>query len=272
MRTIRRLFITGLILLASASFAVEQVTPPEDYAAPPANAIKYSDGLHFIVLRPGSDEQVSEDYVQFEMTAWTRADGETRFNAAEDGESTQSISALAAYLPGFATAINAMTIGEQRRWWIDADLLLPAWGEFVPGDYTFDVALNGQLPPLAAPDNVAQAPADAVTTSSGLRYVVLKPGTGEVNPVESDTVTTHYSGWTTDGAMFDSSVMRGEPADFPVNGLIAGMTEGLMTMVVGEKKRFWIPQDLAYGETPRSGAPRGELVFDVELLEIKPAD
>jgi len=72
--------------------------------------------------------------------------------------------------------------------------------------------------------------------------------------------------------MFDSSIMRGEPASFPLNGVIKGWTEGLQLMVVGEKRRFWIPADLAYGETPqRPGAPSGDLCFDVELLEFAPA-
>jgi peptidylprolyl isomerase len=79
----------------------------------------------------------------------------------------------------------------------------------------------------------------------------------------------HYTGWTTDGKMFDSSVARGEPATFPLNGVIKGWTEGVQLMVVGEKRRFWIPGNLAYDNSPRPGAPKGMLVFDVELLAIK---
>ena len=82
-------------------------------------------------------------------------------------------------------------------------------------------------------------------------------------------VEVHYSGWTTDGKMFDSSVTRGEPATFPLNGVIPGWTEGVQLMVVGEKTRFWIPGNLAYDNSPRPGAPTGTLVFDVELLSIK---
>jgi peptidylprolyl isomerase len=79
-------------------------------------------------------------------------------------------------------------------------------------------------------------------------------------------VTVHYTGWTTDGKMFDSSVSRGQPATFPLNKVIAGWTEGVQLMVEGEKTRFWIPQNLAY--QGQAGAPRGMLVFDVELLKI----
>lgn len=122
---------------------------------------------------------------------------------------------------------------------------------------------------LPAPEDVAAPPADAQKTASGLAYKVLKQGTGKEHPKAEDTVEVHYTGWTTDGKMFDSSVMRGQPAVFPLNAVIKGWTEGLQLMVEGEKARFWIPAGLAYGEKPtRPGAPAGMLVFDVELLEI----
>jgi peptidylprolyl isomerase len=122
---------------------------------------------------------------------------------------------------------------------------------------------------LPAPADVAAAPADAARTASGLASRVLRPGTGTEHPTATSRVRVHYTGWTTDGRMFDSSVTRGEPAEFPLNGVIAGWTEGLQLMVVGEQRRFWIPGNLAYGETPRRpGMPYGTLVFDVELLGI----
>ena len=123
---------------------------------------------------------------------------------------------------------------------------------------------------IPAPADVAAAPADAVKTASGLASKVLKKGTGTEKPGATDMVTVHYTGWTTDGKMFDSSVQRGSPAQFPLNGVIKGWTEGVALMVVGEKRRFWIPGNLAYGDTPkRPGAPAGTLVFDVELIGIK---
>ncbi|MGB0591631.1 MAG: FKBP-type peptidyl-prolyl cis-trans isomerase [Myxococcota bacterium] len=125
---------------------------------------------------------------------------------------------------------------------------------------------------LPAPPDVAAAPADATKTDSGLAFKVLNKGTGTEKPAAEDTVKVHYTGWTTDGKMFDSSVKRGKPTEFPLNGVIKGWTEGVGLMTVGEKRRFWIPGNLAYGETPRRpGAPAGTLVFDVELLEIKKA-
>jgi FKBP-type peptidyl-prolyl cis-trans isomerase len=119
---------------------------------------------------------------------------------------------------------------------------------------------------IAAPPDVAAPPADAQKTASGLAYKVLQKGTGTEHPTATSTVTVHYSGWTTDGKMFDSSVQRGQPAQFPLNRVIPGWTEGLQLMVVGEKTRFWIPVEQAYKNVP--GRPAGMLVFDVELLEI----
>lgn len=120
------------------------------------------------------------------------------------------------------------------------------------------------MPP--APSDVAAPPADAQRTASGLASKVLRPGQGDRHPAASNQVTVHYTGWTTDGQAFDSSVARGEPARFPLNRVITGWTEGLQLMVVGEERRFWIPVDLAYKGRP--GKPAGMLVFDVELLAI----
>ena len=116
------------------------------------------------------------------------------------------------------------------------------------------------------PVDVKAPPADAKKTPSGLAYKVIKAGTGIKHPAATNAVTVHYTGWTTDGKMFDSSVTRNAPATFPLNRVIAGWTEGLQLMVEGEKTRFWIPESLAYkGERP----PLGMLVFDVELIKIE---
>ncbi len=126
------------------------------------------------------------------------------------------------------------------------------------------IACGGKQIP--APVDVAAPPPEATTTASGLAYVVVVEGTGDTNPGPSSVVRVHYTGWTTDGEMFDSSVARGEPAQFPLNGVIAGWTEGLQLMVVGQKNRFWIPEKLAYKGA--EGPPKGTLVFDVELLAL----
>lgn len=129
------------------------------------------------------------------------------------------------------------------------------------------VAAGATIP---APPDVAAVPADAQVTPSGLAYKVLKPGTGSIHPTVNSTVTVHYTGWSTDGKMFDSSVVRNEPATFGLGQVIRGWTEGVQLMSLGEKCRFWIPGNLAYdnGGGPPD-APKGMLVFDIELLDFK---
>ncbi|GAA5316691.1 MAG: FKBP-type peptidyl-prolyl cis-trans isomerase [Candidatus Pelagadaptatus aseana] len=111
---------------------------------------------------------------------------------------------------------------------------------------------------------------DGVTVlASGLQYEIITEGSGE-KPVATSTVRTHYHGTLIDGTVFDSSYDRGQPAEFPVNGVIAGWTEALQLMPVGSKWRLTIPYNLAYGEQGAGGAigPYSTLVFDVELLDI----
>jgi FKBP-type peptidyl-prolyl cis-trans isomerase FklB len=109
-----------------------------------------------------------------------------------------------------------------------------------------------------------------VTLPSGLQYKVTRPGTGDT-PKSTDKVTTHYRGTLIDGTEFDSSYARGEPATFPVNGVIAGWTEALLLMKVDAKWQLFIPSELAYGErgAGRQIGPNATLIFDIELLSIK---
>lgn len=105
-------------------------------------------------------------------------------------------------------------------------------------------------------------------TESGLQYKVIQEGTG-VKPMATDTVNVHYHGKLINGNVFDSSVERGEPISFPLNQVIQGWTEGLQLMTVGSKYTFFIPTDLAYGDSPVGTIPAGStLVFDVELLGV----
>ena len=110
---------------------------------------------------------------------------------------------------------------------------------------------------------------DVITLPSGLQYTVMAEGAGE-KPTLSSNVTTHYHGTTIDGNVFDSSVQRGEPASFPVNGVIKGWTEALQLMPVGAKWKLFIPSDLAYGDRGAGAdiGPNSALVFEVELLSI----
>jgi FKBP-type peptidyl-prolyl cis-trans isomerase len=125
-----------------------------------------------------------------------------------------------------------------------------------------------------APTTTASTPAvggDMTTTASGLKYQVMKRGTGTVSPKATDTVKVHYHGTLLNGTVFDSSVQRGQPISFPLNQVIPGWTEGVQLMKVGDKFKFEIPANLAYGPNSPSPAipPNSTLVFEVELLGIE---
>ena len=121
-------------------------------------------------------------------------------------------------------------------------------------------------PPIPPPADVAAPPAEAQRTASGLASKVLSPGTGTRHPRPNSRVTVHYTGWTTKGEMFDSSVQKNEPSTFGLDEVIPGWTEGVQMMVEGEKRRFWIPASLAYDG--QAGKPQGMLVFEIELIRI----
>jgi FKBP-type peptidyl-prolyl cis-trans isomerase len=133
---------------------------------------------------------------------------------------------------------------------------------------TSDGADSGATAPTTAESTPS---GEMTTTASGLKYQVLKQGTGTTSPKATDTVKVHYHGTLLDGTVFDSSVQRGEPISFPLNAVIPGWTEGLQLMKVGDKFKFEIPPDLAYG--PNSPSPKippnSTLVFEVELLGIE---
>jgi FKBP-type peptidyl-prolyl cis-trans isomerase len=130
----------------------------------------------------------------------------------------------------------------------------------------YGITEDGIIPP---PEDVAAPPADAIVTDSGLASKVLRVGMGHVRPTERSTVTVHFTGWTPDGQMFDSSVVRGTPGEWSMRNLIPGWMEGLQLMVVGEKRRFWVPGYLAYDHIDMPGAPKGPVVYDIELLNVR---
>lgn len=123
---------------------------------------------------------------------------------------------------------------------------------------------NKQIP---APVNVKAPPARAARTSSGLRYIILRVGKGKTHPTETSEVSVNYTGWTTDGKTFDTTVGT-KPLTFQLDLAIKGWIEGVQLMTVGEKRRFWIPEEIAYRGRPNK--PAGMLVFDIELLSFTP--
>jgi FKBP-type peptidyl-prolyl cis-trans isomerase len=259
-----------------SSSAVEPRKAPADVAAPPADAEKTASGLASKVLRSGTGTARPHawDSVSVNYTGWT-TDGKMFDTSAAQGEPVTL--ELDKVIKGWTEGLQRMVEGEARRFWIPAKL---AYGDspragLPSGMLVFDVELVRIVPgkkPIEVPSDVAGPPKHASKTASGLAYLTLTKGNGKSHPHARDRVRVHYSGWTTDGKMFDSSVARGEPAEFPLNSVIRGWTQGVQLMVVGDKTRFWIPGELAYGNSSRPGVPSGMLVFDIELLEILPQD
>ena len=282
-----RLTVASLLAsLLSGSLAASQpieplgsarpVAPPAppDVAEPPAQATRTASGLTWklLVKGQGGERPGPHDKVTVIFTGW-KADGEVIESSIPDGEPWTLL--MDDVLPGLSEGLRLMGKGERRRLWIPAALATSGRPKRrgPPGPSVFDVELVDfvKMPdPIPVPEDVDAAPAEAKRTRSGLAYRFLKRGKGKDHPAPQSTVEVHYSGWTPDGQLFDSSVRRGKSAIFPLNGVIKGWTEGVQLMVVGDKARFWIPSALAYGDTPsRPGTPAGPLVFDIELLSIQ---
>ncbi|MEM9079167.1 MAG: FKBP-type peptidyl-prolyl cis-trans isomerase [Verrucomicrobiota bacterium] len=231
---------------------------------PPEDTLKTPSGVAYKIVKEGSGEKpTGNDVITFHFTGRSMEGQVLQDSKADPEPPSLNLDKLP---DPMRENFSDMKVGEVRNVWLPEPR--------VPGGFLvaeMELIAKKEAPPApAVPEDVAAAPADAEKTESGLASKVLQAGTGTDKPAATSTVKVHYSGWETNGEMFDSSVTRGEPVSFPLNGVIKGWTEGVQLMVVGEKRRFWIPENLAYGpKVEGSGRPGGMLVFDVELLEIK---
>jgi len=251
-------------LFFAAAVVLSKPAPPPDLTAPPADAQKSADGLisKQLVAGTAGEHPAATDLVHIRYAVWKASDGSVIDYTRTEIPTFVDMTKL---LPGMRELFAQMTPGEKRRAWIPASL---GAGKIKDGDmFVVDGELVDVVHPPATPADVAAPPADAMKTGSGLAYKILTPGTGTVHPRKRDKVLVNYSGWTTDGQMFDSSVMKGEPVELSLEQVIPGWVEGIQLMTEGEKVRFWIPQKLAY--KGQSGMPAGMLVFDVELMRIR---
>ncbi len=241
---------------------------PPDVAAPPLDARKTDKGVFIKTLTPGTgkDKLRFYDLATISYTAW---DETGRMFDSTETRGQPRPAAPFRETPGLESALTQMVVGERARVWIPGPLNQPSLN--APGGMAcYEITLVSVTPqhaPPPTPREVTGPPKDAQKTPLGVFYKVLKPGTGTQHPTPTDQVKVHYTEWTTDGRMVDSTIVRDKPAEFVVSAVIKGWTDGLQVMTAGQQTRFWIPLELAYKGQP--GRPQGMLVFDVELLEIK---
>jgi FKBP-type peptidyl-prolyl cis-trans isomerase len=266
--------IAKLLLLGLAvGLPPLQVVPPPapaDVASPPQGATTTPSGVAMRVLRPGKGTRrpSGNDCVKLHFTAWKR-DGSFLSNTRQWGEPQNQC--LVTALPGVAEALSTMVVGEQLRVWVPAHLTFTGDDDDRPplADATFDLELYEIVKAPPTPANLKAAPRAARKTASGLAIEVLRKGKGNRHPHEQSQVKLEFSGWTADGRLIESSVMAHQPGVFEMSGVLRGWREALLQMVAGDKVRVWIPRDLAFGATPRRGQPKGDLVYELELLEIR---
>ncbi len=244
------------------------IPAPEDVAAPPADAIVTASGLASKVLRAGVGDKPPgpHDVVEVHYTGWT-TDGSMFDSTVARGKKAGL--PVDRVIAGWSEGLQLMVEGEKRRLWIPQELAYKGAKGKPAGMLVFDVELfriDRKTAPPPAPADVAGPTGSFEMTRSGIASKVLRQGSGSEHPRNRSKVTVNYSGWTTDGKLFDSTVTRGTPATFRLDQVIKGWTEGVQLMVEGEKRRFWIPEKLAY--QGQRGYPAGMLVFDIELLEI----
>ena len=245
---------------------------PADVAAAPATALTTKAGTKYVIVKPatGTEKAKSYDTVTYNYTAW-----DSTGRMFETTEMKKKPAKMQPYKQSatMEDILTQLAAGERIRFWAPADKMSIS-GRPLPsapqGTVCYEIELitieQGVEPP-PVPTDVAKPPADAKKSPKGVSYKVLKAGAGGPKPKPTDTVKVNYTGWTTDGRMFDSSVIRKEPAEFSLQGVVPGWTDAIPLMSIGDKFRFWIPEELAYKGQP--GRPQGMLVFDVELLEIK---
>jgi FKBP-type peptidyl-prolyl cis-trans isomerase len=253
-----------------------ELPPPPDVAAAPENAEKTESGLACIVLREGTgtEHPAIYDSVKMHQVVWS-TDGKMHMNTGNRGtpvdfDVTQGV------LPGLREAIELMVEGEKRRCWIPGRLAFGEEGATPATDgrprgmlvYELDlVSLTKAVGLPEAPADVGAVPPDAEKSESGLAWRVLKEGTGEKQPAANSIVSLYYTGWTPDGKVF-MTTRDGIPKSSMIGRMIPGWREGILLMKQGEKRRFWVPPELAYRGRP--GRPQTMVVYDIELVAISP--
>lgn len=222
-------------------------------------------GLKYEILAPGKGELPKNDCVfSLNFAYWSTEGRLLQHSANPEQRLKRSLADMPVKF--LKEAVPMFKIGTRMRFEVPKKIGLTGY----PGDTVWEVELVEVKVSLALPKFAMSAPEKTKTTASGLKYEVIKAGEGK-HPKAHQTVKVHYAGWLTDGTLFDASYSRGEAAEFPLNGVIRGWTEGIQLMKPGSAFKFTIPGKLAYGSqgSPPKIGPDATLVFHVELLEIK---
>lgn len=250
---------------------------PDDVGKPPDKATPLKIGAKKVVVRAGTGKDLLRqfDNAAYVWTAWD-SDGRMLESTEMPGKGRTNMASVFKQSNAMIEMLTTMTVGERARFWIDAEKLKGPGGK-PPGGieqglvcYEIEVTqvTKPEREPPPTPPDVAKPPADAKKTAKGTFYKVLVAGPGRDprHPSATDQVKVDYTGWTTDGHMFDSSFLRPEASIFGLKAVVAGWTDGVQLMTAGDRYRFWIPEELAY--KGQQGKPKGMLVFDIELIEI----
>ncbi len=279
--TLRSLAVCALLALGcnksapSSSDAGETSSDvPSDIAAPPADATRTPSGLASKVVTAGNGTVHPKlgDRVSFHYTGWTpdgkMFDGDPRGHFRGPPVTVVLSDFL---IKGWVEGIQLMVTGETRRFWIPPELAYKDKPDRPQTMVVYDISLGELKSPkaIATPSDLAAPPADAQKTKSGLAFKILTKGTGKDRPSPKQSVKVDVSGWTPDGKMIDESATWGYPTWVRLDNESEpmGWREGLQLMVVGEKRRFWIPPELAFKGKPDQ--PQGMVVYDLELVEIQ---
>jgi peptidylprolyl isomerase len=273
-----RIRAIAVVVLTTVAASAENSAPalssageqaPADVAQPPKNARPSASGVVSRLLRAGhgSERPGRNDCVKAEYTLWKR-DG-TLLGGSRHG-SQPGNACLRTMFPGMAEAVKLMALGEQRRIWIPAKLTYAGDDDDKPAplDVTVDFELLAiqKAPPV--PPDLKLPPRNATKLESGVSFRRIKKGTGTQHPSGKSRMLLQFSGWTVDGDLIESSVMAGQPASFDMLTVLRGWRETLLHMVPGDKVRVWIPAAMAFGDKPRRGQPKGDVVYELELLSL----
>jgi peptidylprolyl isomerase len=260
--------VTDLELVQVAA-GLPQPPPPPDLAAAPAAAERTASGLISRQLSPQKSDERAErhDRVRIVYVGWDES-GRVFDSSAPRGAFAEVT--LTHGFPGWQEALAMLRRGEKRRFWIPSALAYDAYPGMVRGQLVYDielVAIVDMPAPPPVPRDVARAPRGAAWLPSGVAYRVLAPGSGTIEAGPGSIVDVHYTYWTPSGRMVDSTLPNGRPhrAHLKDGDLPPGVTEVVIQMVAGERRRIWVPEPLSY---PATHAAKGPLVFDLELLVV----